>query len=71
MANTVGLIGGPGYMLFGNVGTGPVTITATPRAGSVFAGWSGGGCSGTATTCTVPATAQTTTTLQAQFDPAP
>lgn len=25
----------------------PVTLTATPAAGSTFAGWSGGGCSGT------------------------
>ena len=29
-----------------------VTLTATPAAGSEFAGWSGGGCSGTGT-CTV------------------
>jgi hypothetical protein len=29
-----------------------VTLTATPAGGSVFAGWSGGGCSGTGT-CTV------------------
>ena len=29
-----------------------VVLTATPNAGSVFAGWSGGGCSGTGT-CTV------------------
>jgi hypothetical protein len=26
----------------------PVTLTATPAAGSTFVGWSGGGCSGTA-----------------------
>jgi hypothetical protein len=30
----------------------PVTLTAAPATGSVFAGWSGGGCSGTGT-CTV------------------
>ena len=29
-----------------------VTLTATPASGSTFAGWSGGGCSGTGT-CTV------------------
>jgi len=42
------------------VGT-TVTLTATPSAGSVFAGWSGGGCSGTgacvlSTTATITAT---------------
>jgi hypothetical protein len=30
----------------------PVTLTATPETGSVFSGWSGGGCSGTGS-CTV------------------
>jgi len=30
-----------------------VTLTETANANSVFAGWSGGGCSGMATTCTV------------------
>ncbi len=30
-----------------------VTLTATASSGSVFAGWSGGGCSGTNPTCTV------------------
>jgi len=35
-----------------------VTLTATPAVGSQFAGWSGGGCSGTGT-CTVTLTAQT------------
>lgn len=38
-----------------------VELTATPAAGSVFAGWSGGGCSGTGT-CTVLLTANTTAT---------
>ncbi|TKB62414.1 MAG: hypothetical protein E8D49_01540, partial [Nitrospira sp.] len=44
-----------------------VTLTATPSAGSVFAGWSGGGCSGTGT-CVV----STTVTVTALFNlPAP
>ena len=34
-----------------------VTLTATPTSGSVFGGWSGGGCSGTATTCSLTLTA--------------
>src|SRR5882672_11487998 len=38
-----------------------VTLTATPATGSTFSGWSGGGCSGTAT-CTVTLTAATTVT---------
>ena len=38
-----------------------VTLTATPSGGSVFAGWSGGGCSGTGT-CTVTVNADTTVT---------
>jgi alpha-tubulin suppressor-like RCC1 family protein len=36
-----------------------VTLTATAAAGSVFTGWSGGGCTGTAP-CTVPLMAPTT-----------
>jgi uncharacterized repeat protein (TIGR01451 family) len=36
-----------------------VTLTATASAGSTFAGWSGGGCSGTGT-CTVTLNADTT-----------
>jgi hypothetical protein len=38
-----------------------VTLTATPAPGSVFAGWSGGGCSGTAP-CTVSVSAATSVT---------
>ncbi len=38
-----------------------VVLTAAPDASSTFAGWSGGGCSGTGT-CTVPVTAATTVT---------
>ena len=39
-----------------------VTLTATPGAGSVFTGWSGGGCSGTGS-CVVSTTATTTATF--------
>ena len=39
----------------------PVVLTATPAGGSMFAGWSGGGCSGTGT-CTVTPTGATTVT---------
>jgi alpha-tubulin suppressor-like RCC1 family protein len=42
----------------------PVTLTAVPSAGSVFAGWSGGGCSGTGT-CAV--TVQNFTAINASF----
>jgi hypothetical protein len=42
-----------------------VTLTATPVAGDVFYGWSGGGCSGTGA-CTTTVTAATTVT--ATFD---
>src|SRR5207245_1292549 len=42
-----------------------VTLTATPATGSTFAGWSGGGCSGTGS-CTVTLSAATTVT--ATFD---
>ena len=38
-----------------------VTLTASPSAGSTFAGWSGGGCSGTAN-CTLTLTSNTTVT---------
>jgi hypothetical protein len=47
-------------------GTG-VTLTATAAAGSVFAGWSGGGCSGTgACTGTMTANRSVTATFTAQ-----
>jgi hypothetical protein len=39
----------------------PVSLTASPAAGSNFAGWSGGGCSGTGT-CYVSMTANRTVT---------
>jgi hypothetical protein len=38
-----------------------ITLTANPAAGSLFAGWSGGGCSGTGT-CMVTVNADTTVT---------
>ena len=38
-----------------------VTLTAVPASGSVFAGWSGGGCTGTGS-CTVNITRNTTVT---------
>ncbi|HEY5044670.1 MAG TPA: hypothetical protein VII53_02315 [Solirubrobacteraceae bacterium] len=45
-----------------------VTLTATPSSESVFAGWSGGGCTGTAP-CQVTLAAATTVT--ASFEPVP
>jgi hypothetical protein len=45
-----------------------VSLTATPDLGSVFVGWTGGGCSGTGT-CQVAVTAATTVT--AKFDRLP
>jgi Divergent InlB B-repeat domain len=45
-----------------------VTLTATPEAGSAFAGWSGGGCSGTGI-CQV--ILNSATTVNAEFIPAP
>jgi hypothetical protein len=39
-----------------------VTLTATAGGGSVFTGWSGGGCSGTSTTCQVTMDADKTVT---------
>jgi hypothetical protein len=44
-----------------------VTLTATPAMGSGFAGWSGGGCSGTDTTCVV--TVSTAQSVTATFAP--
>jgi phospholipase C len=39
-----------------------VALTEAANTGSTFTGWSGGGCSGTATTCTVTLSAATTVT---------
>jgi hypothetical protein len=44
-----------------------VTLTATPAPGQLFAGWSGGGCSGTAMTCVI--TVNGNTTISADFAP--
>lgn len=44
-----------------SVGT-QVTLTETPAANSSFVGWSGGGCSGSSTTCTVGLTVSTQVT---------
>jgi Calx-beta domain-containing protein/List-Bact-rpt repeat protein len=46
-----------------------ITLTAAAAGNSAFAGWSGGGCTGTATTCTVTLTAATT--VNATFSLAP
>ena len=44
-----------------------VVLTATAASGSAFAGWSGGGCSGTGLSCTVSMSAATTVTVT--FEP--
>lgn len=49
--------------------TGSVVLTATPTGGSSIASWSGGGCSGTGTTCTVNMTADQSVTVT--FNPPP
>ncbi|NTV13115.1 MAG: M6 family metalloprotease domain-containing protein, partial [Desulfobulbaceae bacterium] len=41
-----------------------VTLTATAEAGSIFAGWSGGGCSGAGSDCVVSLTADATVTAE-------
>jgi uncharacterized delta-60 repeat protein len=53
-------------------GAGPVTLTAIPRDGFIFAGWSGGGCSGTGT-CLVHMSGGITDDqmVSADFIPAP
>src|SRR5262249_31557548 len=45
-----------------------VSLLASPASGSVFSGWSGGGCSGTAT-CIVAVTAITTVTASFVLQP--
>jgi hypothetical protein len=49
-----------------------VTLTATAGAGSIFAGWTGGGCSGIAPVCTLTnGAAGSTQTVTAKFTPPP
>ncbi len=60
--------GNGGTTCTANVANGvSVTLNATPGAGQVFAGWQGGGCSGTGA-CVVTVSASTTVT--ATFQPA-
>ena len=50
----------------------PVSVTASPAAGSTFTGWSGGVCSGTANPCIIPnASATGAATVTAAFVPNP
>jgi uncharacterized repeat protein (TIGR02543 family) len=48
-----------------------VTLTAAPDAGSEFAGWSGGGCSGSALTCPVTMDGPKSVTATFNLTPAP
>ncbi len=48
-----------------------VTLTATAAAGSVHTGWSGGGCTGTSSTCVVTLSAATSVTASFGVAPAP
>jgi hypothetical protein len=45
-----------------------VTLVAVPAAGSVFSGWMGGGCSGTATNCAVTVDNNASISVTATFD---
>ncbi len=47
-----------------------ITLTESPAQGSTFAGWSGGGCSGTAGTCTVTLSADAAVTATFKATPA-
>ena len=46
-----------------------VTLTETPASGSVFAGWSGGGCSGAGTSCLVPMSSAASVTATFNIGP--
>jgi len=48
-----------------------VTLTATAGAGSIFAGWTGGGCSGLSSCTVANGTAGSAQTITAHFTPPP
>jgi hypothetical protein len=66
VSNPLGIVCGTNCQKTWDLGT-SVVLTATPDANSIFAGWSGGGCSGTGT-CTINVSAVTAVT--ATFAPA-
>jgi uncharacterized delta-60 repeat protein len=69
------VVSGPAGVACGSICTAPfddgsaVTLTATPASGSAFAGWSGGGCSGTGT-CTLTMSADRAVTATFNASPA-
>jgi hypothetical protein len=67
-SSPAGITCGSGCQVLFNEDT-AVTLTASPAPGSAFAGWSGAGCSGTSTTCTVLMSEDQTVT--ARFDTVP
>jgi hypothetical protein len=67
-ASSVGATG----TVFGFVGLAPlaVTLTAIPKTGSVFVGWTGA-CTGAATSCTLSLALASDTAVQARFETSP
>jgi Divergent InlB B-repeat domain/NHL repeat len=59
-SDTTGVVTGTCSASFPNGAV--VNVSEIPGTGSTFAGWSGGGCSGTGATCNVTLTANTTVT---------